>query len=422
MMVNPDARLPIVRPPTPDENHDSLITLIRSATLSYQVRESELHFTASVAPRAPFSEVARNILGVGQKPVAAAALPVIQACGHMLEEFIVKSNGLTPEEFRKIKWHCFLNRNEWGSQSNPFIVAREESGLPRDLHIFPKGPGQVEVYVRLMQKGGIVIRGEKTVREITWILDVDTLKRKVLLENGAARLIDEADSISDRERAVINRYAGQNEFSPGRVFTYRHTGSTELRKGVLIKPCLLGNLLQYMPLSEMQILSFLPDIVRALAIMHHEKYIHLNVKPQSILLRFEEGRLRGKLGDFSFTQQVGELKSCPGTPGYNAPEIVDPKIDPKDIKRRADVWSLGLTLYDVRCGRYGQAALELGYTDDHLAPSRDLEAWKQKKLPQRATEGSLDWVIDQCLMMNSKQRIFMSDLLAVLKRHRPKTA
>lgn len=379
----------------------SAVSLIWAACITNEEKRAPPPFTASLPQTSLNSiwEAARSLLGWSNpvERVAQAALGAGAAAAAAVQ-------GLSAEELEAMRARVSLRRRDWATLTVPFVLRREVSGLARSLLVIPVGEGRVEVWALLKQKGGETLVGEGKFKKATWALNLDTQERKVFLSEK------ETEAISDREREALIRYAGRPEFSAGHVVRYRFKGRSEVKRGVLVDPCLQGSLAdRVFEMSEIR--SILPDIIRALAILHANNEIHLDVKPNNILLYRDQERLRAKLGDFSFIHKVGTLNTACGSAGFNAPELVAPGADLATIDRSADVWSLGMTLYDVTRGKYGQAARELGYTDERLAPSRDLSEWKERSLPERGVRGSLDWVIDQCLQINPRDRITMEALL-----------
>ncbi|KAJ7000078.1 hypothetical protein NC653_010749 [Populus alba x Populus x berolinensis] len=93
------------------------------------------------------------------------------------------------------------------------------------------------------------------------------------------------------------------------------------------------------------------DIARGLAYLHEEcrqRIIHLDIKPQNILL---DARLRAKISDFGLSKLIDRDQSqvvttMRGTPGYLAPELFSSVITEK-----ADVYSFGIVVMEVVCGK-----------------------------------------------------------------------
>jgi len=104
--------------------------------------------------------------------------------------------------------------------------------------------------------------------------------------------------------------------------------------------------------GEDEALGIIIQIAEALAHAHSRGFIHRDVKPKNIMLT--PGGV-AKLADMGLARQVSDAESALaeagkafGTPYYIAPEQIrgDPNID-----FRADIYSLGATLYQMVTGR-----------------------------------------------------------------------
>ena len=117
------------------------------------------------------------------------------------------------------------------------------------------------------------------------------------------------------------------------------------------------------PLSQVQAAEQIAMIARSLHQVHRlHGLVHRDIKPANIFYP-EDGR--PALGDFGLARQVegdwvhsGTQRRLPvlGTRGYIAPEILDqtltiPGEDDLQVWKRADVFSLGATLYQCLTGR-----------------------------------------------------------------------
>ncbi|XP_054584507.1 serine/threonine-protein kinase MARK2-like [Eptesicus fuscus] len=101
------------------------------------------------------------------------------------------------------------------------------------------------------------------------------------------------------------------------------------------------------PLSERQARAAFRQVVSALQYCHRRGIVHRDLKPDNILLD-EDGTV--KLADFGFGRRVSDdskLSTFCGTFYYMAPEVL--RQEPYD-GRKADVWSLGVTLYKTVTG------------------------------------------------------------------------
>jgi tetratricopeptide (TPR) repeat protein len=99
-------------------------------------------------------------------------------------------------------------------------------------------------------------------------------------------------------------------------------------------------------IDEDRLSDYIAQICRALEYVHARGYIHYDVKPANTLVT-QKGVV--KLMDFGISAlaEKGLGKSIRGTPAYTAPEM----LIGADVDHRADLFSLGVMLYEIYTGK-----------------------------------------------------------------------
>ncbi|XP_058095518.1 G-type lectin S-receptor-like serine/threonine-protein kinase SD2-5 [Magnolia sinica] len=93
------------------------------------------------------------------------------------------------------------------------------------------------------------------------------------------------------------------------------------------------------------------DVAKGLAYLHedcHQRIVHLDIKPQNILL---DDNFNAKVSDFGLSKMIDRDQSqvqttMRGTPGYLAPEWRQLRITLK-----VDIYSFGIVVLEIVCGR-----------------------------------------------------------------------
>ena len=106
-------------------------------------------------------------------------------------------------------------------------------------------------------------------------------------------------------------------------------------------------------ISREQQVRLMIQVAEGLHAAHSKGLIHRDVKPSNILVEEQEdGELRAYVADFGIATEQSELGAADGalvgTPAYMAPELLGAPDVPLD--RRVDVYSLGVTLYELFSG------------------------------------------------------------------------
>lgn len=149
--------------------------------------------------------------------------------------------------------------------------------------------------------------------------------------------------------------------------------------------------------------EIIKQVCAGLSVAHSENppIIHRDIKPQNILIGYDDNGVRARLSDFGLAKHVNPLTllaSAKGTRPFKAPEVFrDFKVD----SCTGDVWALGCTAYLLLTDRYPFANLfetdVIEYSDFEkpiIAPSRLNLNVNQK----------LDEIILKALALNPKDR------------------
>lgn len=96
-------------------------------------------------------------------------------------------------------------------------------------------------------------------------------------------------------------------------------------------------------------LRLMQGICAGVANAHQHGILHRDIKPANILL---DAHLQPKIGDFGLARpldrEVEDGETIFGTPGYTAPEVIEP---PHRFDQRADIFSLGVMLHELITGK-----------------------------------------------------------------------
>jgi hypothetical protein len=143
------------------------------------------------------------------------------------------------------------------------------------------------------------------------------------------------------------------------------------------------------------------EVARAVAYAHEQGVLHRDLKPANIILETNTGRPRvtdfGLARDRSLARSLTRSGDVVGTPAYAAPEQLR---GDKTVDGRADVYALGVILYECVTGRrpfVGANVVELGEAvlRGRLRPPREL-------LP--ALPEALDAIVVRALARERDQR------------------
>lgn len=102
-------------------------------------------------------------------------------------------------------------------------------------------------------------------------------------------------------------------------------------------------------MKEKYAIMYFKQIADGLQYLRSKNIIHRDLKPQNVLLTSDRKTL--KIADFGFAKMIGSdalAETMCGSPLYMAPEI----LLKKPYTSKADLWSIGIMLYEVLCAAH----------------------------------------------------------------------
>ncbi len=218
-----------------------------------------------------------------------------------------------------------------------------------------------------------------------------------------------------REAAIIGRLRHPNTIQ---LIDY---GETEDGLAVMVCELLVGIVLsdrlkQHGPLPPMQAVEVCRQVASSLAEAHGLGMVHRDLKPANIFLVEVAGKTHAKVLDFGIARMLDEESTritstgqVFGTPRYMSPEQ---GTATGEVDHRADIYSLGLILYECLVGQPPFVAnTSIQYLSAHMTqPAPHLH----DAMPDAPVE--LDRLIDSCLVKDREQRVQTADDVEALLR------
>ena len=157
-------------------------------------------------------------------------------------------------------------------------------------------------------------------------------------------------------------------------------------------------------LPAAEALEIMIPVADAVAAAHRQNVVHRDLKPANIFLAREGDRIIPKVLDFGacLYQTVGALSAKEqrmliGTPHYMAPEQISTAMD---VDARADVWAMGVILYELLVG---ETPFEAADANAVLKAVRTRSVQRLRKLAPAAPE-ALEELVTRCLDRDRKKR------------------
>ena len=103
-------------------------------------------------------------------------------------------------------------------------------------------------------------------------------------------------------------------------------------------------------LKDIEYISIIKELIIGLKSLHDLNIVHMDIKPKNLLIFKKNKKYQIKYIDFGFScekSNVGYIDRYRGTAQYMDPFMIEKKIDSFLKSKKADIWSLGVTIYKL---------------------------------------------------------------------------
>jgi serine/threonine protein kinase len=176
----------------------------------------------------------------------------------------------------------------------------------------------------------------------------------------ALKLLRARDDREDRWRRFLNEARAASAVEHPNIVTVHDVFALDHGMAVMVMELVRGETLRDAiardaPMAAEAACDILVQLISAVGSAHAAGVIHRDIKPSNVLLVPDDDGPRVKVLDFGIAKLAPERAAAItttgqvlGTPAYMAPEQcrAEPDIDP-----RADIWALGVIVYELLSGR-----------------------------------------------------------------------
>lgn len=187
---------------------------------------------------------------------------------------------------------------------------------------------------------------------------------------------------------------------------------------LVMKVCEGGSLSKKVGNMEVpEIMRVVQDIAEGLKYLHQNKIVHQDIKPANILIDIQGERPVYVLSDFGISSKTktrlshsvninNKNQGTSMTEAYAPPEKFSPKKEERKPDRKGDIFSFGISLYELVCGNLPLDDLSTGRELLHSDVEVDFSEIQDEKLKR---------IIQWCMQPDKDKRPTAEELLKATK-------
>ena len=312
-----------------------------------------------------------------------------------------------------------------------------------DTSPLSEGPGTVTGRYKLLER-----IGEGGMAVVYMAEQAEPIRRKVALK--IIKLGMDTRQVIARFEAERQALALMDHPNIARVFD---AGATEAGRPYFVMELVTGiSITAYCDANHLSTgdrLALFVQVCHAIQHAHQKGIIHRDIKPSNVMVTIHDGRPVPKIIDFGIAKATNQRLTektlftryahLLGTPAYMSPEQAE--LSDQDVDTRADIYALGVLLYELLTGTTPFTEEELRKAGDiemrrvireqePLKPSTKLTALgdlsteiakRRKSTPNllhKTLRGDLDWIVMKCLEKDRARRYETAHTLAEdVERH-----
>ena len=290
---------------------------------------------------------------IGPQQPTIAASPGSQAA-HLMPTRVPTGSGPVPTAMGPMG---IVTHGPTAPMTTPPVSATTGSAMNLAVAAQMIVPGDADIFVgqelcgylirRKLAEGGMGVVYEGQHAKIGRLGAIKVLKLEFCRsEEVVERFYQEARAVNSiRHENIVDIYDfGRDPY--GRVYFVMEylegePLSARLRRGALGWP---------------EAFTILEQTLRALKAAHDKGFVHRDLKPDNIWLKYVDGRIQVKLLDFGIAKLVGtdsprekltQTGSVIGTPHYMSPEQINGS---RSVDHRTDIYALGVITYEMFAG------------------------------------------------------------------------